>query len=145
MNGFFSIVALAILASSPVIGYESRLQDNADKIVGTWKSLNDVNGEPQAVITINRSGNQLEGKFIFRGVTWKGRENVTLELPITNITFDGKMFSLKVTFPEPDRTVTDCELRLRNDNDASFSLIREDGNTVEDDAPSFVMKRAKTN
>ncbi len=143
MNKFFTIVALTIFASSLVFSNEAKIQDSASRIVGTWKSLNDVNGEPQAVITINRLGKQLEGKFVFRGLTVKGQKNVTLDLPITNITFDGTTFSLKVTFPEPDRTVTDWELKLRNDNEASFGLIKEGGKIVED-APSFVMKRTKT-
>lgn len=142
MNKFFAIVALTIFASSLVLGYEVRKQDNTGRIVGTWRSLNDVNGEPQAVLTINRSGKQLEGKFVFRGLSVNGQENVTLELPITNMTFDGMTLSFRVSFPDPDKSVTDWEFKLRSDDEAGLGLIKEDRKTVED-APSFVMKRPK--
>jgi hypothetical protein len=145
MNKCFTILALTIVVPSLVFGYEARTQDSAGKIIGTWKSLDNVNDEPQAVITIKRSGKELEGHFVFRGLTVKGKENVTLDLPITDVTFDGTTFSLRVTFPETEKmVVTDWELKLRNDNEASFVMIKEDGKAVED-APSFVMKRAKTN
>jgi hypothetical protein len=144
VNKFFTIVTLVIIVSSLAFGYEAGKQDNTGRVVGIWKSLNDVNGAPQAVITVNRSGGQFEGKFVFRGLTVNGQENVTLELPITNVSFDGTTFSFRVTFPEPEKSVTDWELKLRNGNDAEFDMVKENGKPVED-APSFVMKRARTN
>jgi hypothetical protein len=144
VNKFFTFVTLTIIVSSLAFGFEAGKQDNTGRIVGIWKSLNDINGEPQAVITVNRSGKQLEGKFVFRGLTVNGEENVPLELPITNVSFDGTTLSFKVTFPEPEKSVTDWELKLRKDDEAGFDLVKEDGKPVEN-APSFEMKRAKTN
>lgn len=144
MNKFFTGMVLIALASLSVFADKATGQDDTGKIVGIWKSLNDVNGEPQTVITINRSGTRLEGKFVFRGLTVNEQENVTLEIPITNIAFDGKTLSFRATFPEPGKEVTDWELKLRNDNEAGFNLVRENGKPVED-APSFVMKKEKAN
>lgn len=144
MNKFFTIVTLIIIVSSLAFGSEAGKQDNTSRIVGIWKSLNDVNGAPQAVVTVTRLEKQLEGKFVFRGLTVNGEENATVELSITNVSFDGTTFSFRVTFPGPEKLVTDWELKLRNDNEAGFDMVKENGKPAED-APSFVMKRARTN
>ena len=144
MNKFFTIVTLTIIVSSLAFGYEAGKQDNTGRIVGVWKSINNIDNEPQAVVTVNRSEKQLEGKFVLRGLTFNGQENVTVELPITNASFDGTTFSFKVTFPGTEKIVTDWELKLRNDDEANFDMVKENGKPAED-APSFVMKRARTN
>jgi len=144
MNKFFTIVTLTIIVSSLAFSYEVGKQDNTRRIVGIWKSLDNVNNEPQAVVTINKSEKQLEGKFVLRGLTVSGQENVTVELPITNASFDGTTCSFRVTFTGPEKMVTDWELKLRNDDEAGFDMVKENGQPVED-APSFVMKRARTN
>jgi hypothetical protein len=66
------------------------------------------------------------------------------EKPITNVSFDGATFSFGVTFPGPGKMVTDWELKIRNDDEAGFEMVKENGKPVED-APSFVLKRARTN
>ena len=66
------------------------------------------------------------------------------EKPITNVSFDGATFSFGVTFPGLEKMVTDWELKLRKDDEAAFDMIKENGSPAED-APSFVMKRARTN
>lgn len=144
MNKFFTIVTLIIIVSSLAFGSEAGKQDNTSRIVGIWKSLNDVNGAPQAVVTVTRLEKQFEGKFVFRGLTVNGEENATVELSITNVSFDGTTFSFRVTFPGPEKLVTDWELKLRSDNEAGFDMVKENGKPAED-APSFVMKRARTN
>lgn len=144
MNKFFTIVTLTIIVSSLAFGYEVDKQDNTGRIVGVWKSINNTNNEPQAVVTVNRSEKQLEGKFVLRGLTHDGQENVTVELTITNASFDGTTLSFRVTFPGPEKIVTDWELKLRNDDEAAFDMVKENGEPAED-APSFVMKRARTN
>lgn len=144
MNKFFTIVTLTIIVSSLAFGYEAGKQDNTGRIVGVWKSINNIDNEPQAVVTVNRSEKQLEGKFVLRGLTFNGQENVTVELPITNASFNGTTFSFRVTFPGTEKMVTDWELKLRKDDEAAFDMVKENGNPAED-APSFVMKRARTN
>ena len=64
--------------------------------------------------------------------------------PFTNASFDGTTFSFRVTFPGTEKIVTDWELKLRNDDEANFDMVKENGKPAED-APSFVMKRARTN
>jgi hypothetical protein len=144
VNKFFTIVTLTIIVSSLAFGYEAGKQDNTGRIVGVWKSINNIDNEPQAVVTVNRSEKQLEGKFVLRGLTFNGQENVTVELPITNASFNGTTFSFRVTFPGTEKMVTDWELKLRKDDEAAFDMVKENGNPAED-APSFVMKRARTN
>lgn len=144
MNKFFTIVTLTIIVSSLAFGYEAGKQDNTGRIVGVWKSINNIDNEPQAVVTVNRSEKQLEGKFVLRGLTFNGQENVTVELPITNASFNGTTFSFRVTFPGTEKMVTDWELKLRKDDEAAFDMVKENGSPAED-APSFVMKRARTN
>jgi hypothetical protein len=144
VNKFFTIVTLTIIVSSLAFGYEVGKQGNTGRIVGVWKSINNINNEPQAVVTVNKSEKQLEGKFVFRGLTHNGQENVTLELPITNASFDGTAFSFRVTFPGTEKMVTDWELKLRKDDEAAFDMVKENDKPAED-APSFVMKRARTN
>ena len=144
MNKLFTIVTMTIIVSSLAFGYEASKQADVSKLVGVWKSIEDVNGEPQAVITINKTGKQVDGKFVFRGLTVNERDNITIDVPLTNISFDGSTFSFKVAFPGPERMVVDWELILRNENEAGLGLTKEDGKPVEN-APSFVMKRAKSN
>lgn len=144
MNKFFTIITVTIIVSSLAFGYEVGKQDNIRRIIGVWKSINIINDEPQAVVTVNKSEKQLEGKFVLRGLTFNGQENVTVELPITNASFNGTTFSFRVTFPGTEKMVTDWELKLRKDDEAAFDMVKENGNPAED-APSFVMKRARTN
>ena len=144
MNKFFTIFTVTIIVSSLAFGYEVGKQDNIGRIIGVWKSINNINDEPQAIVTVNKSEKQLEGKFVLRGLTFNGQENVTVELPITNASFNGTTFSFRVTFPGTEKMVTDWELKLRKDDEAAFDMVKENGNPAED-APSFVMKRARTN
>ena len=144
MNKFFTIFTVTIIVSSLAFGYEVGKQDNIGRIIGVWKSINNINDEPQAIVTVNKSEKQLEGKFVLRGLTFNGQENVTVELPITNASFNGITFSFRVTFPGTEKMVTDWELKLRKDDEAAFDMVKENGNPAED-APSFVMKRARTN
>ena len=144
MKKISAICVVIVTISSLAFGYENKVQDATDKLVGTWKSDEVVNGEPQAVLTINRIDNKLSGSFVFRGVTVKGRENVTLELALSNLVFDGTTLSCRVTIPETKMVTTDWALRLLRENEASFDLTKEEGESVED-APSFRMKRAKAN
>jgi hypothetical protein len=144
VNKFFTIITVTIIVSSLAFGYEVGKQDNIRRIIGVWKSINIINDEPQAVVTVNKSEKQLEGKFVLRGLTFNGQENVTVELPITNASFNGTTFSFRVTFPGTEKMVTDWELKLRKDDEAAFDMVKENGNPAED-APSFVMKRARTN
>ncbi len=60
MNKFFTIVTLTIIVPFLAFGYEVGKQDNTDRIVGVWKSLNNVNNEPRVVVTVNRSEKQKE-------------------------------------------------------------------------------------
>ena len=144
MKKISAISVVIVTISSLAFGYEIKVQDATDKLVGTWKSDEIVNGEPQAVLTINRIDNKLSGSFVFRGVTVEGRENVTLELALSNLVFDGTTLSCRVTIPETKKVMTDWALRLLRENEASFDLTKEEGESVED-APSFRMKRAKGN
>ena len=60
MYKFFTIVTLTIIVSSLAFSYEVGKQDNTDRVVGIWKSLKNINSEPQAVVTVNRSEKQKE-------------------------------------------------------------------------------------
>jgi hypothetical protein len=133
---------MIIIIFSLAYGDETTNQDLTDKVVGTWKSLDQANGESQAVLTIKKIENRLSGTFIFRGLTVNGEENSSLELSLKDIVFDGATLSFIVTFPEPEKTTTEWSLKLRSDNEAKFDMTREAGKPVED-APSFIMKRAK--
>jgi hypothetical protein len=144
MNKLPTIIALSIVVSSLAFGYEIKKQASASKIIGVWKSLNDVNGEPQVILTINNADNKLNGKFVFRGLTVNGEENVRLEIPLTNIIFDGTTLSFRATFSDQEKVATDWELRLRNESEASFVMTKEEGKPIED-APQFTMQRANRN
>jgi hypothetical protein len=144
MKKLFTLVSLLMVASALTFGNEIKEQSQSSKVVGVWKSFDDVNGEPQAVIAIKNNGNKLEGHFVFRGLTVEGKDNVTLEFPLANVTFDGTLFSFNVTFPEPEKTVTDWELKLRSDNEAGLAMTKEEGKPVEE-ALTFLMKRANGN
>ncbi len=140
MNKFITIAALTIIFSSLAFGYGDLKQDNAGKIVGTWKSLNEINGAPQTVISITRAGNQFEGKFVMRGLTANGKDDASVELPIATASFDGNAFSFSVTFPEPEKMVTEWRLKPHSDDEAEFEIVKENGKPVENTV-SFVMKR----
>ena len=133
-----------VVLSSLAYSYEINQQDATGRIVGTWKSLEMVNGESQAVLTISRNDNKLSGGFVFRGVTIDGRENSTVELALSNIVYDGTTLSFSVTFPGAEKLKTDWALKLQGENEGNFNLTREEGKSIED-GPSFKMKRAKPN
>ena len=138
-----AICALTIILSVIAHGYKAVVQDNSGKIVGTWNSLNEINGAPQVVLEIKRTGKQYGGKFVFRGLTVNGKEDVTVELQITNASFEGNTFSFRAMFPEPEKKVTDWRLNLHSDDEADFEITREEDKPVENSI-SFVMKRSRT-
>jgi hypothetical protein len=135
-------LSLSVMISSITLGSVLNKQEASNKIIGVWKSTAEIEGEPQVVLTIKKTGDKLEGSFVFRGLTVNGRENVTLEPLITNPSFDGTVLSFKVTFPDPDKTATEWELKLRSEHEAGLMIIKEDGNPVAE-GPSFVMKRVR--
>ena len=136
------VLCILIILFSLAYGDEIKNQDLADKVVGTWKSLDQANGESQAVLTVKKAANKLSGSFVFRGLTVNGREDSSIELSLADVVFDGTTLTFKVTFPEPEKVTTEWALKLRSDNEAKFDMTSEGGKPVED-APSFVMKRAK--
>jgi hypothetical protein len=93
-------------------------------------------------VTIKKTSDKINGSFVFRGLTVNGRDNVTLELPIGNASFDGTVLSFKLDFPDTEKTATEWELKLRSDSEGDFMLVKENGKPIED-APSFVMKRVQ--
>lgn len=119
-------------------------QDDSGKIVGVWKSLNLENGKPLAEVTIQKADDKLTGMLTLRGLTHEGKENLTMEFPITNLAFDGKALSFNLTLPEPEKAVTVWEFIPRGDEEARLALVKEKDAPVED-GPVFVMKRVKAN
>jgi hypothetical protein len=139
-----ALCILIIVICSLAYGDATKNQDLTDKVAGTWKSLDQAKGESQAVLTIKKVENKLTGSFVFRGLTINGQENSSVELSLTDVIFDGTTLTFKATFPEPEKVTTEWALTLRSDNEAKFDMTREAGKPIED-APSFVMKRAKSN
>jgi hypothetical protein len=142
MTKIFILVALAMTFSSLTFESIFNEQEAADRIVGVWKSSAEMDGQPQAVVTIKKTSDKINGSFVFRGLTVNGRDNVTLELPIGNASFDGTVLSFKLDFPDTEKTATEWELKLRSDSEGDFMLVKENGKPIED-APSFVMKRVQ--
>ncbi len=142
MNKFLLFVTLLMIVSTFAIGNEVS-QDQKNKLVGVWKSVEIVKDEPQAVLTIKNAGNGLEGNFILRGLTVEEKEDVAVEVPLTNISINGTTCSFQVTFQQgAEKMVVDWELKLQNDNEAKFAWTKEDGKPVEDTSVlTFMMKR----
>ena len=119
-------------------------QDDSGKIVGIWKSLNVENGKPLAEVTIQKAEDKLTGILTLRGLTHDGKENLTMEFPLTDLAFDGKVFSFNMTLPEPEKAVTAWEFIPRGVEEARLAIVKENNAAVED-GPVFVMKRMKAN
>lgn len=134
------LFALAFAVAMP--SFALHQQDASGKIAGVWKSLNLENGQPLAEVAIKKVDGKLTGVVTLRGLTQASKENVTVEFPITDLAFDGKVLSFKLTLPEPEKAVTVWEFILRGDEEARFAIIKENDTAVED-GPVFVMKRAK--
>jgi hypothetical protein len=141
VNKVSTLVALIFIASSFALGNEIGKQDAASRVIGTWNSQAEVDGHPQAVLTIKKADDKLGGSFVFRGLTVNGQENITFELLLTDVSFDGRLLSCKVIFPAPEKTVTEWEMKLRGDDEAGFTIVKEAGKHVEE-GPFFILKRA---
>jgi hypothetical protein len=119
-------------------------QDDSSKIVGVWKSLNLENGKPLAEVKIQKADDKLTGVLTLRDLSHEGKENLTMEFPLTNLAFDGKTLSFNMTLPEPEKAVTTWEFIPRGDEEARLAIVKENNAAVED-GPVFVMKRMKAN
>ena len=69
------VLCILIILFSLAYGDEIKNQDLVDKVVGTWKSLDQANGESQAVLTVKKAANKLSGSFVFSRTNpeWAGR------------------------------------------------------------------------
>jgi len=144
------LVALAFVVAvwparlEPITSSQDVSSKIVGKIVGTWKSLDKENGQPLAEVTIKTSGGKLTGTVLLRDLIQDGKK-VPQEFPMTDLVFDGKTLSFKLTLTEAgDKLVTVWELLLREDEEARFAAVKENDKEI-DDGPVFVMRRVKTN
>lgn len=112
------------------------------KVLGTWHSLDKINGAAQVAITIKQEAGKLSGTAVLRGLSQGNDDNVTLDLRFAGARFDGKVLAFTLEFPGPEKPVADWELTLTKDNEASFKVVRDNDGPVAD-GPSFAMKRTK--
>lgn len=135
------ILAIAMFMGA---GQETSRQDVFGNIVGSWKSLDKESGESLAEVTLAKVDGKLTGSVLLRGLIQDGK-TLSLEFPMTDVTFDGKTLSCKLTFQDAkEKSVTVWEFLLRGDEEARFAILKDNDKPVED-GPVFVMKRVKTN
>lgn len=60
----FTCILLGVAAASLVLGQDNT-KDAASKLVGTWKSLDNENGESLALVTFKREENKVTGTWSF--------------------------------------------------------------------------------
>lgn len=142
MKFFSMILAIAFLFIG--VNQETTKQDSFGKLTGIWKSLDRENGEPLAEATLKNVDGKLTGSVLLRGLVQDGK-NLSLEFPMTDIAFDGKNLSFKLTFQDAnEKSVTVWEFLLRSDDEARLAGLKDNDKPIED-GPVFVMKRVKTN
>src|SRR5687768_8178205 len=77
-------------------------KEATNRILGTWRSLDHIDGEPQTALTIKRDADKLSGTAVLRGLTQGNDNNITLELPFSDTKFDGEVLTLTLKFPGPE-------------------------------------------
>lgn len=144
MKTLLLILVFAVGLSLIAVGKEASRQDAFGKVVGSWKSLDKEDGQSLAEAKLTNIDGKLTGSVLLRGLVQDGKP-VSLELPMTDVAFDGKILSFKLTFQDAkEKSVTVWEFLLRSDDEARLAGLKDNDKPIED-GPVFVMKRVKAN
>lgn len=143
MKNILCALALAIAMTGAAFPQSSANQD-VSKIVGSWESLDKENDKPLATVTVKMAGDKLTGVMQLEDIVKDGKK-APEEFSMTDVIFDGKVLSFKLTLQDGnEKAVTDWEFLLRDGNGARLAALKDNNKPVED-GPVFVMKRVKAN
>lgn len=143
MKNILCAFALTVVMAGAAFTQSPANQD-VSKIVGSWESLDEESGKPLATVTVKIVDSKLTGFMRLEDIVKDGKK-APEDFPMTDVTFDGKTLSFKLTLQDGnEKVVTDWELLLRDGNGARLAILKDNNKPIED-GPVFVMKRVKAN
>ena len=143
MKNILCALALTVVMAGATSAQSSANQD-VSKIVGSWESFDKENDKPLATVIVKMAGDKLTGVVRLEDIVKDGKK-ASEEFPMTDVIFDGKILSFKLTFQDSnEKSVLDWEFLLRDGNGARLAVLKDNNKPVED-GPVFVMKRVKAN
>jgi hypothetical protein len=137
---FYAVVFLALVAAAFPSDARSTQPLGTEDALGTWRSVEQFEGEPKLSFAFKRSASDITGWAVMLGQTRKGDNRATLALTFYGVKWDKDRLRFETMLPEEGGTIG-WELRPVDAKRSKLLALTLNGVPLDDDDLEWDMVR----